>query len=84
MATTFDTLSAQGESIRGNLRSPIPSPVAESNRIGVSRWERLGQILMVALLIIGLPMAYQRAVDNGPDLAGFCEAGRYILDHGAA
>jgi alpha-1,2-mannosyltransferase len=27
-------------------------------------------------------MAYQRAVDNGPDLAGFCDAGRHILDHG--
>ncbi len=45
-------------------------------------WERLGWFLMLGLLIIGLPMAYQRAIANGPDLAGFCEAGRYILDHG--
>jgi hypothetical protein len=37
---------------------------------------------MLGLLIAGLPMAYQRAVDNGPDLAGFCDAGRYILEHG--
>ena len=37
---------------------------------------------MLGLLIIGLPMAYQRAIDNGPDLAGFCDAGRYILEHG--
>jgi len=37
---------------------------------------------MFALLVMGLPMAYQRAIDNGPDLAGFCDAGRYILEHG--
>jgi hypothetical protein len=37
---------------------------------------------MLGLLILGLPMAYQRAIDNGPDLAGFCDAGRYILEHG--
>ncbi len=37
---------------------------------------------MLGLLVMGLPMAYQRAVDNGPDLAGFCDAGRYILEHG--
>ncbi len=37
---------------------------------------------MAALLLAGLPMAWQRAVDNGPDLAGFCDAGRYILQHG--
>jgi len=46
-------------------------------------WERLGQFMMLGLLIIGLPMAYQRAIDNGPDLAGFCDAGRYILEHGS-
>jgi len=37
---------------------------------------------MLGLLIVGLPMAYQRAIDKGPDLTGFCDAGRYILDHG--
>jgi len=37
---------------------------------------------MAGLLVMGLPMAYQRAVDNGPDLAGFCDAGRYIIEHG--
>ncbi len=37
---------------------------------------------MLGLLVMGLPMAYQRAIDNGPDLAGFCDAGRYILEHG--
>ena len=44
--------------------------------------ERVGQCLMIGILIIGLPMAYRRAIDNGPDLAGFCDAGRYILQHG--
>ena len=37
---------------------------------------------MVGLLIVGLPMAYKTAIDQGPDLAGFCDAGRYILEHG--
>jgi hypothetical protein len=37
---------------------------------------------MLVLLMIGLPMAHQRAIDRGPDLAGFCDAARYILDHG--
>ena len=45
-------------------------------------WERLGQVLMIVLMIIGLPMAYQRAIDHGADLAGFCDAGRHILEHG--
>jgi hypothetical protein len=37
---------------------------------------------MAVLLVIGLPLAFKRAVNNGPDLAGFCDAGRYILEHG--
>ena len=47
---------------------PQPGPAAW--------WERAGLVLMLVLLIIGLPMAYQRAIDNGLDLAGFCDAGR--------
>ena len=46
------------------------------------QWEKLGWILMAVLLVVGLPLAYNRAVNNGPDLAGFCDAGRYILEHG--
>ena len=52
--------------------------VADRRRL----WEKLGWLLMAALLGLGLPMAYQRAIANGPDLAGFCDAGRYILQHG--
>ena len=67
-------------------RGLSPPPLAKDGEAGSRRQavvlERLGWALMIVLLIIGLPMAYQRAVDNGPDLAGFCEAGRYILEHG--
>ncbi|MEI8373156.1 MAG: glycosyltransferase family 87 protein [Planctomycetota bacterium] len=45
-------------------------------------WEHLGWFLMLGLLIIGLPMAYQRAIEHGADLAGFCDAGRYVFEHG--
>ena len=45
-------------------------------------WEKLGWAFMAGLMIVGLPLAYQRAVDRGPDLAGFCDAGTYILQHG--
>jgi hypothetical protein len=70
--------------IGSNQAGAIPATaLAEGKRrSAVPVWERLGQILMLALLLLGLPMAYQRAIENGPDLAGFCEAGRYILDHG--
>ena len=51
--------------------------VADRSRIRI--WEYLGWLLMIGLLIVGLRMAYQRAIDKGPDLAGFCDAGRYIL-----
>ena len=64
---------------------PIPSrrPIGRGDaRSRVPLWERLGWFMMAGLLIMGLPMAYQRAIDNGPDLAGFCDAGRYILEHG--
>ncbi len=64
------------------LKTPA-SPAGDEDRSRTVVWERLGQLIILALLIMGLPMAYQRAIDNGPDLAGFCEAGRYILDHGA-
>ena len=57
-------------------------PVGGKDRSGTPLWERVGQFAMLGLLIVGLPMAYQRAVDNGPDLAGFCDAGRYVLEHG--
>jgi hypothetical protein len=62
-------MAAEGLS-EGNVRTCTSIP------------ERAGYLLMIILLVIGLPMAYQRAIDNGPDLAGFCDAGRYILEHG--
>src|SRR5271157_2642268 len=70
--------------IRWGIRGPKPpaNPTIGDDRSLAVVWERLGQLVMFALLIIGLPMAYQRAIDRGPDLAGFCDAARYILDHG--
>ena len=70
--------------IRWGNAGPKPSadPAADEGPSRTPLWERLGQLIMLALLIIGLPMAYQRAIDKGPDLAGFCEAGRYIVEHG--
>ena len=62
--------------------NPPANPAGGEDRCRTPLWERLGQLLMLALLIIGLRMAYLRAVDNGPDLAGFCDAGRHILEHG--
>ncbi len=47
----------------------------------ITKWEKAGWLLMAVLLVIGLPLAYNRAVNNGPDLAGFCDAGRYILEY---
>lgn len=55
---------------------------ARANVSAVHPWERLGRAVLLILLVVGLPMAYQRAIDGGPDLAGFCDAGRYILAHG--
>ena len=46
--------------------------------------ERLGQGLLVVLLLIGFPLALARVVNGGcTDFTGFCEAGQYVLDHGA-
>jgi hypothetical protein len=62
-------------------RAPSPVPLIASAE-QLTKWERLGWLLMAVLLVIGLPLAFKRAVNNGPDLAGFCDAGRYILQHG--
>ena len=76
--------SAQGPRI--GMEQPALNPLANlagsEGRSPTLLWERLGQLVMLGLLIIGLRMAYLRAVNNGPDLAGFCDAGRYILEHG--
>ena len=63
-------------------RAP-PSVSAAGAAAGhIVNWEKAGWLLMAVLLVIGLPLAFNRAVNNGPDLAGFCDAGRYILEHG--
>ena len=41
--------------------------------------ETLGWLLMAAFLVLALRMAYLRAVNGGPDLALFCDAGRCVL-----
>lgn len=61
---------------------PSANRAGGDDRSRAPLWERVGWFLMLGLLIIGLPMAYQRAIDHGADLAGFCDAGRYILEHG--
>ena len=77
--------SGQGPPIRWGKPSSQPSADCHGRRrspLGRRFGNASGWFLMLGLLIIGLPMAYQRAIDNGPDLAGFCDAGRYILEHG--
>ena len=83
-------IDSAADSLESSLRSGsnganFPPPAVRDDLEVQSQtplWERFGQFLMIALLIIGLPMAFQRAFDKGPDLAGFCDAGRYILEHG--
>ena len=46
--------------------------------------ERLGWGLLVVVLLIGFPLALARVVHDGcTDFTGFCEAGHYVLEHGA-
>ncbi|MGA2033544.1 MAG: glycosyltransferase family 87 protein [Thermoguttaceae bacterium] len=50
----------------------------------VSPWERLGQAVVIVSLLLGLMIAVDRAVTNGcSDFAGFCNAGRNVLEHQA-
>ena len=79
---TVDHAVAAPSHIAGNRRAPRSVPAAAAATGHMVKWEKLGWVLMAVLLVIGLPLAYNRAVNNGPDLAGFCDAGRYILEHG--
>ncbi len=65
-----------------NRRATSAASVAAAAAPRITKWEKAGWLLMAILLVIGLPLAFNRAVNNGPDLAGFCDAGRYILQHG--
>jgi hypothetical protein len=48
-----------------------------------SPWERAGALLFALMLLVGCPVAVNRAVHGGgADLRWFCSAGRYILEHG--
>ncbi len=48
-----------------------------------SPWERAGAVLFAFMLLVGCPVAVNRAVHGGnSDLRWFCSAGRYILEHG--
>jgi hypothetical protein len=49
----------------------------------MSRWERSGYALFVALLLAGLPIAVNRAVQRGgTDFPKFYDSGRCLLEHG--
>ena len=47
------------------------------------RWERTGQALFVVLLLVGFPIALNRAIcdSGGTDFTQFCRSGRYVLKH---
>ena len=46
-------------------------------------WQQAGRLLLLAILLVGLPIAVNRAVTHGvSDLRGFHEASRFTLTHG--
>ncbi len=46
-------------------------------------WERLGRLLLLTILLIGMPIAVNRAVTNGvSDFRGFHQASQFTLAHG--
>jgi hypothetical protein len=59
-----------------------PAATASPSR-DATKWERGGRILLLALLLVGLPIALNRAVTHGvSDFRGFYEASRNVLDYG--
>jgi hypothetical protein len=61
---------------------PLPS-AAPAPQDGVAAWERGGRILLLAILLVGLPIALNRQATNKDlDFRGFYEAGRSVLEHG--
>ena len=62
-------------------------PLQSSDRPGppaaILPWERLGRLLLLAILLIGLPIAVNRAVNHGvSDFRGFHQASQFTLAHG--
>jgi hypothetical protein len=62
-------------------------PLQSSDRPGhpaaILPWERLGRLLLVAILLVGLPIAVNRAVNHGvSDFRGFHQASQFTLAHG--
>jgi hypothetical protein len=62
---------------------PLQGPDRLGNPAASSPWERAGRMLLLAILLIGLPIAVNRAVNHGvSDFRGFYQASRYTLAHG--
>ena len=79
--------------ISGSLasaRSLVGSPCWHADRTGFKSilpflgWERAGQALFAVLLIIGFPIAMNRAIRDagGTDFTQFYRSRRYVLEHG--
>lgn len=50
----------------------------------VSPWLRRGRLLLLSLLLIGMPIAVNRALTQGvSDFRGFYQASQFVLSHGA-
>jgi hypothetical protein len=62
---------------------PLPPAAPATPQGGVTAWERGGRILLLAILLIGLPIALNReATNKNLDFCGFYKASRSVLDHG--
>ncbi len=62
---------------------PLPSAAPATPQGGAAAWERGGRILLLAILLIGLPIALNReATNRNLDFRGFYAASRSVLDHG--
>jgi hypothetical protein len=63
---------------------PLQSHHQASDPVAVSAWEHRGRLLLLALLLIGMPIAVNRAVTQGvSDFRGFYQASQFTLSHGA-
>ena len=62
---------------------PLQSSQPTGNPVAILPWERLGRILLLTILLIGMPIAVNRAVNHGvSDFRGFHQASRFTLSHG--
>jgi hypothetical protein len=74
------TISATRAPLHARLKPIEPVPTTPQP---VSRWETAGRWVMVVGLLIGWPIAVNRAMHAaGTDFVMFCDNGRHIVEHG--